>query len=1278
MQNQTNAIPLRDRALPPTPLDQRATVGPASRTPRVRLRPRRDSWKAYSLRWPYLLLLILLSVALLATVEALRQISNRHHGLLQIKDSNPSDLSTGTTVLYTYVPSIVGVLYSILWSFVDADMKRIEPYVQMRTPRSPASNLLLDYVFESPFAVPFRALRRKHWFLSAVSLTFLLISLIFPASQGALLGIERLSYPVTTRSFQIIRRDTASPNLQEGEFVDHARAISVPDGAKVPSWTTTSYSANQFHPEYRPSGQNETWTVETPVFYADPHCRKMEIETTTVVSNGYSASSIQGGIDLSLIRQTFVSGDFAISESPSCNLSISFIVGSSLLNTQLVDSRNGTFFPIFTSFNGYDYGRSRLGVNAIAVGLPTPGSYIDSVIQSSPNLSRLSWKNASTTCPSKPRIAGALALDLKETALSPDNGTDITSEVDLRLAIYACDRKYYWALGNVTVNAEDESIISIEQPVGQQLLTETQFSDADFEAYLDSGTLRTTNLSALNASNPELRAISYYDNLASVVINNLTFGSDVSVASKSLLEDDVLGHGFESGYRLVFALMIGAWLRLPAPTESIQGSINVDTFAVVVNPVFAIISETLLSLGILVLLMLIFGYHKRRSILRSDPDSITAQCCIIADELQDIGSIASTSPYLDQLSTKSLHKKIDPSTLEYSERAGRLRFIASSGQSQRSNHTRPIPNHEISTGDPLPFFMTKRGIALAIVTLVAIMAALFFLVIWASHIRGFAYLTDSTSFRSQLLWSFVPTIFATFLEANWVSLHRDLSVLESWVRIRKGRTRAQESLSLRYASKPPSLVLFLSLKRKHFLISLVSFLCMTTSILNITMAGLFLYSFNDFALRGNTFSEHTTSTLPGGWFEDQFDINQAFSALRAEISDNATLPSWTTQDQSLMPVELPALNYASSLSGGEIFNVTTSAIASSLNCTALPNQVAPSSSGPGVFTDEQGTQSIRYEPLIPDTTIEYTCSAPFDYNGTFQSLIFVAMSPVSTSNGSDASPFDGCANYSLIVSIDVPTASAVFYVCSPQIEVSDYLITHDREGRILSSQPLNYNSSASSMLKNQTGLLLQYTASFMFQAFLSESKILALDATRANTFYDWPGLLMTRLRSTSSITSIPDLADSMWRRVFANWFSTYRDQLLARRKDGDPSFASTTGTATSREARMIPSIPAFALSISLLTLYLAAFVFVVARRRHRYAGPRMPKTIGSIIPWVIHSRMLESFEGMHYLGNHERDEALRRIGRRYGFGRFRGRDGKVRLGIEYDELLMAKGGFGDF
>ncbi len=68
-------------------------------------------------------------VAFLVIIEGLRDISKRNHGLLQLNDSNPSELLTGTTTRYPYVPSIVILLCSILWSFVVADLKRLEPRI---------------------------------------------------------------------------------------------------------------------------------------------------------------------------------------------------------------------------------------------------------------------------------------------------------------------------------------------------------------------------------------------------------------------------------------------------------------------------------------------------------------------------------------------------------------------------------------------------------------------------------------------------------------------------------------------------------------------------------------------------------------------------------------------------------------------------------------------------------------------------------------------------------------------------------------------------------------------------------------------------------------------------------------------------------------------------------------------------------------------------------------------------------------------------------------------
>ena len=153
---------------------------------------------------------------------------------------------------------------------------------------------------------------------------------------------------------------------------------------------------------------------------------------------------------------------------------------------------------------------------------------------------------------------------------------------------------------------------------------------------------------------------------------------------------------------------------------------------------------------------------------------------------------------------------------------------------------------------------------------------------------------------------------------------------------------------------------------------------------------------------------------------------------------------------------------------------------------------------------------MSYKPSVPDTTIEYTCLVPFDHNGTFQPSLLVTMSSVSTYNGFDAIPFDGCAEYSLIVSIEVPTASAAFHIFSPQITVFDRRIYHNLEGRILSFQAANHDLPASSILNDRTALLLPYRASFTVQAALSQSRIVAIYAMKVRLGIEYDELLMAK------------------------------------------------------------------------------------------------------------------------------------------------------------------------
>ena len=351
--------------------------------------------------------------------------------------------------------------------------------------------------------------------------------------------------------------------------------------------------------------------------------------------------------------------------------------------------------------------------------------------------------------------------------------------------------------------------------------------------------------------------------------------------------------------------MFHGFLELPATPGSVTGSVHVTTLAIVVVPAFAIISETLLALAAAVLIGLIIGYNGRTSILRSDPDSIAAQCSIIVDEFNDVGIMRSRTRNLDLLSSKQLEQRLKESHLEYNERSFSLTLVTPEQELAPIDHSSTVSaNNVASSGDPLPFFMSKRGIALAVAVLLAVVVDLTFFAVWSRLHHGFNYLTNSLSFRSQLFWSFMPTLIATFIETSWVTLHRDLSVLETWVAIRKHHTRAKESLSLRYSSRPPSLVLWMASKRRHFILAFVSFLCLTTGILNVAMAGLFLNSMQDFSSELSTVSQYTSTTLPSDWiiYIDQNDVNEAFSVLRAQLSDDGKSPSWTTHDFSFIPV----------------------------------------------------------------------------------------------------------------------------------------------------------------------------------------------------------------------------------------------------------------------------------------------------------------------------------------------------------------------------------------
>lgn len=78
------------------------------------------NWKPYSMRWPYLLALIIISLMLAAAQEYLYR-----RGALYAFNT-PASLRTWDYFSFKYLPTLVAVSFGILWQITDFEVKRLE------------------------------------------------------------------------------------------------------------------------------------------------------------------------------------------------------------------------------------------------------------------------------------------------------------------------------------------------------------------------------------------------------------------------------------------------------------------------------------------------------------------------------------------------------------------------------------------------------------------------------------------------------------------------------------------------------------------------------------------------------------------------------------------------------------------------------------------------------------------------------------------------------------------------------------------------------------------------------------------------------------------------------------------------------------------------------------------------------------------------------------------------------------------------------------------------
>lgn len=164
-------------------------------------------WKPFSMRWPYLVSMILLSILLAVFTELLYRHSAKN-GLVTF--TRPSDIAGIKYFAIKFMPTIMAVTYGVLWQMTEFEVKRLEPFYQLSKEQgaTAAESLNVDYITSVIFLRPFRSLQRRHYAVTISTVASLLAVSAVPTLSSAMIVLwpdreERLANPDAVKSISI-------------------------------------------------------------------------------------------------------------------------------------------------------------------------------------------------------------------------------------------------------------------------------------------------------------------------------------------------------------------------------------------------------------------------------------------------------------------------------------------------------------------------------------------------------------------------------------------------------------------------------------------------------------------------------------------------------------------------------------------------------------------------------------------------------------------------------------------------------------------------------------------------------------------------------------------------------------------------------------------------------------------------------------------------------------------------------------------------------------------
>lgn len=108
-----------------------------------------------------LVLLTILTLLIAGAIEVLAHLS-KNKGALALSRTQ-DEIPQYVMISYLYGPNIVAVLYSLIWSWVDLDVKRMQPWFELSKPEGATAenSMFLGYPYDFFATIPVKAAKRR-------------------------------------------------------------------------------------------------------------------------------------------------------------------------------------------------------------------------------------------------------------------------------------------------------------------------------------------------------------------------------------------------------------------------------------------------------------------------------------------------------------------------------------------------------------------------------------------------------------------------------------------------------------------------------------------------------------------------------------------------------------------------------------------------------------------------------------------------------------------------------------------------------------------------------------------------------------------------------------------------------------------------------------------------------------------------------------------------------------------------------------------------------------